>query len=125
DKVALIDDNATPFPVAKLSDVPAGDYVAQAVFHTNRDLNLPNAPGNLYSDPAPIKWNPTSSQPIQLTLNKRMPDETLPRDTATVKYLKFPSKLLSDFHKRPMYYRLTVFLPPNFEKEAGKNYLLC
>src|SRR5262245_29267129 len=29
DKVAVLDDNATPFPVAKLSDVPAGDYTAQ------------------------------------------------------------------------------------------------
>jgi hypothetical protein len=125
DKVAVIDDSATPFPVAKLSDVPAGDYTAQAVFHTNRDLNLPNAPGNLYSDPVSIKWNPAAREPVLLTLNKRVPDETLPRDTATVKFLKFPSKLLSDFHKRPMFYRLAVFLPPNFGKEPGENYLLC
>jgi hypothetical protein len=125
DKAAVIDDNATPFPVAKLSDVPAGDYIAQAVFHTNRDLNLPNAPGNLYSDAVPIKWNPSSREPVLLTLNKRMADETLPRDTATVKFLKFPSKLLSDFHKRPMFYRFTVILPRDFEKEPNKNYLLC
>lgn len=125
DKVAVIDDQATPFPVEKLSDVPAGDYTAQAVFHTNRDICLPNEFGNLISKPTPIKWDPKSGETVKLTLSERLPDEKLPTDTATVKYLKFPSKLLSDFHKRPMFYRVTVILPTNFEKEADKNYLLC
>lgn len=125
DKVAVIDDNATPFPVARLSDVPAGNYTAQAVFHTNRDICLPNAFGNLISKPMVVKWDPKSSEPIKLTLVEHLPEEKLPADTARVKYFKFPSKLLSDFHKRPFYYRLAVILPSNFEKEPDKNYLLC
>ncbi|HQR43418.1 MAG TPA: alpha/beta hydrolase-fold protein, partial [Gemmatales bacterium] len=125
DKVAVIDDSATPFPVARLSDVPAGNYTAQAVFHTNRDICLPNAHLNLISKPQPVKWDPASSEPIQLTLTERLPDEVVPKDTATVKYLKFHSKLLSDFHRRPFYYRLAVILPRNFDNEGDKNYLLC
>jgi S-formylglutathione hydrolase FrmB len=124
DKVAIIDDTATAMPVNKLSDVPAGNYVAQAVFHTNRDLCLPNEFGNLISKPTPVKWDPKSSEPIKLTLVERLPDEKPPADTATVKFLKFPSKLLSDFHKRPFFYRVAVVLPTNFEKEPNKNYLL-
>jgi hypothetical protein len=125
DKVAVIDDSATPFPVAKLSDVPAGNYTAQAVFHTNRDICLPNAHLNLISKPTPVQWNPAAKEPIKLTLTDRLPDEVVPKDTANVKFLKFPSKLLSDFHGRPFFYRLSVMLPANFEKEPGKQYLLC
>ncbi len=125
DKVAVIDDTSTAFPLEKLSEVPAGDYTAQAVFHTNRDICLPNEFGNLISKPTPIKWDPKANETYKLTLTERLPDEKLPADTAKVKYLKFPSKLLSDFHKRPMFYRLAVILPANFEKEPDKNYLLC
>lgn len=124
DKVAIIDDAATPFPVAKLSDVPAGNYVAQAVFHTNRDICLPNEFGNLTSKPVPVKWDPKSKEPIKLTLTARLAEQK-PVDTARVKYLKFPSKLLSDFHQRPFFYRLAVILPANFDKELEKQYLLC
>jgi len=125
DKHAVFDDNATPFPVDRLSAVPAGNYLAQAVFHTNRDINLPNAPGNLYSKPMPIVWNPAKSETYRLTLTERLPDEKVPADSATVKYLKFPSKLLSNFHRRPMFYRVAVVLPQNFEQEPTRNYLLC
>jgi S-formylglutathione hydrolase FrmB len=126
DKQAVIDDSATPFPVAKLSDVPAGNYLVQAVFHTNRDINLPNAFGNLHSKPVRITWDPAKGETHKLTLTERLPDEQVPADTATVKYLKFPSKLLSDFHKRPMFYRVSVILPRDFEREhPGNTYLLC
>ncbi|MBL8823957.1 MAG: hypothetical protein JNJ77_15325 [Planctomycetia bacterium] len=125
DKIAVIDDSSTAFPVNKLSEVPAGTYSAQAVFHTNRDIALPTAFGNLISKPTTIQWNPKAKQAHQLMLSDRLPDERMPSDTATVKYLKFPSKLLSDFHKRPMYYRLSVILPANFDKEPEKQYLLC
>ena len=125
DKVAVFDDSATAFPVEKLGDVPAGEYTAQAVFLTNRDICLPNEFGNLITKPTPIKWDPKAKDTHRLTLAERLPDEHLPKDTATVKYLKFPSKLLSDFHKRPMFYRLSIVLPGNFEKEQDKNYLLC
>jgi S-formylglutathione hydrolase FrmB len=125
DKTAIIDDTATPFPVAKLSDVPAGQYVAQAVFHTNRDINLPTAHGNLFSKPTPITWDRAKTETHKLTLTERLPEERNPTDTAHVKYLRFPSKLLSDFHKRTMFYRVAVILPRNFTNETDKQYLLC
>ena len=44
------------------------------------------------------------------------------RTRQTAKFLKLPSKLLSDFHGRPMEYRVGVVLPPNFDKEPDKKY---
>src|SRR5947209_4123422 len=45
-------DGACPiFPVESLARLPAGDYDAQAVLHPNRGLNLPNAPGHLFTNP--------------------------------------------------------------------------
>ncbi|HMO37076.1 MAG TPA: hypothetical protein PKA06_13630 [Gemmatales bacterium] len=125
EKVAIFDDQATAMPVSRLSDVPAGELLAQAVFHTNRDLCLPNEFGNLISKPTPVRWDPKGSSPVKLTLVERLPEEQMPADSATVKFLKLPSKLLSDFHKRPFFYRVAVILPPNFEKEPDKKYLLC
>ena len=46
-----LDQKSAIFPLAHLSVLPAGEYVVQAVFAHNRDLNLPSAPGNLYSEP--------------------------------------------------------------------------
>src|SRR4026209_532054 len=45
DTVVTLDNNSTTFPLVKLNDLPAGDYAVQAIFATNQDINLPNAPG--------------------------------------------------------------------------------
>ena len=44
------------------------------------------------------------------------------RRRATHKYLKLTSKLLSDFHGRPMEFRVGVVLPPDFDREPDKQY---
>jgi hypothetical protein len=106
-----------------LNDLTAGDYTAQAVFATNRDINLPSAPGNRYSSPVPVKLDPVAGTTVRLTLDKTY-EERKPKDTATHKYLHLPSKLLSAFHGRPMVYRVGVVLPPNFDTEADKKYAL-
>lgn len=123
DKVIRLDGASDIFPLIKLNDLPAGDYTVQAVFATNRDINLPNAPGNPYSTPTLVKLDPAAGTKVSLTLDKTY-EERRPKDTATHKYLHVPSKLLSDFHGRPMVYRVGVALPPNFEKEPDKKYAL-
>jgi hypothetical protein len=125
DRSAFLDQNSALFPIASLHDLPTGEYSVQAVFHSNRDINLHDAPGNLYSKAQTVKLDPTRSIEVKLVLTERIPDEVVPRDTDTKKYLKFPSRLLSDFHHRPMFYRASVVLPANFEHEPDKKYLLC
>ena len=47
------------FPIDGLEKLPAGEYTVQAVFATNRDVNLPFAPGNRYCMPAKVKLDPS------------------------------------------------------------------
>ena len=52
------------------------------------------------------------------------PAEKLPADSDFVKYLKIQSRLLSDFHGRPIYLRAGVILPRNFAREPDRRYPL-
>jgi hypothetical protein len=121
EKTVTLDSKSDVFPAAGLAGLPAGEYTAQAIFATNRDINLPNAPGNRRSAVTRFKYDPAAGATVALTLDGKF-EETVPKDTATYKYLSIPSKLLSDFHGRPMVYRVAVVLPENFANEPDKKY---
>jgi S-formylglutathione hydrolase FrmB len=112
------------FPIESLSALPAGDYVVQAVFDWNPDLRLPNAPGNLYSKPQKMRLDPAAGYDVKINLTEQVPAETLPKDTDTVKYLKFESKLQSQFFGRPMYLRVGIALPREFATEPDRKFPL-
>lgn len=122
--VGVLDAKSAIFPIPSLSDLPAGDYFVQAVFHDNRDLNLPNAPGNLYSNVQKAALDPAAGGTVRLELTNQIPPEELPKDTESVRFLKFHSKLMSQFFGRPMYLRAGVLLPRNFDKDPEKRYPL-
>ena len=116
----VLDAETECFPQDGLKKLPPGEYSVQAILMTNTDTNLPDAPGNLFSDPVDVKLG---EGPITLTLN-RVRKEAIPKDTATHKYLNIPSKLLSDFHGKPVDFRVGVVLPKNHANEANKYALL-
>lgn len=124
-EVVVLDKTATGFPHDGLARLEAGEYQAQAFFHHNRDIALATAPGNLFSQPVRFRFDPKSANPqtIKLELSQAFPN-ALPEDSKSVKFLHFPSKRLSDFHGRPMVYRAAVVLPPNFDREPDRKYLL-
>lgn len=119
--VVTLDNSSATFPLVKLNDLLAGEYSVQAIFATNRDINLPDAPGNRYCDPITVKLDPAAGTTADLTLNKTFMEHA-PRATRTHKFLKLTSKLLSDFHGRPMEFRIGVVLPPDFDREPEKKY---
>lgn len=119
----VVDDRSAAFPVAKLSAVPPGEYAAQAVLMINRDINLPDAPGNLFSQPVKVSLDPQRGGTFKLRVTERIP-ERRPADSDRIKYLHFPSKLLSEFHGRPMVYRAAVILPPDFEQRPAERFPL-
>ena len=121
DTVVTIDGNSTTFPFVKLSELPAGEFSVQAVFATNRDINLPNSPGNRYCDPITVKLDAAAGTTVDLALNKAYADRA-PKESKTHKFLKLTSKLLSDFHGRPIEFRVGVVLPTNFDNEPEKKY---
>ena len=123
DKTIVFDATSESFPLGSSIKLPPGEYSVQAAFLTNPDINLPNAPGNRFSEPIDVKLDVAAGTTVTLTLNRAHEDD-VPKASATHKYLQIPSKLLSDFHGKPVSYRVGVVLPPNFAKEADEKYAL-
>jgi hypothetical protein len=122
---AVLDDRSTIFPVRALADLKPGKYAIQAVLHTNRDLNFPNAPGDLFSPVTPAEIGTADGAAvIRLELTGAVPAETLPADTGQVRFIKIRSKRLSDFHGRPIDLRAGVILPRDFERSPDRRYPL-
>src|SRR5262245_14462111 len=77
----FVGQKAAIFPLKHLANLPAGKYKVQAFFHSNRDLNLPDAPGNLYSDPVVVELDPNKGDTFPLLLSKQFPADEPPQDT--------------------------------------------
>jgi S-formylglutathione hydrolase FrmB len=120
----VLDQASFAFPLAGLSSLPPGDYWVQALFDFNRDIRLPNAPNNLYSQPKKLHLDPATSGLVKLELSRQLPPDTLPADTAQNKFIKIQSRLLSDFYHRPIYLRAGVILPKDYEREPSRRYPL-
>ncbi len=120
----VLNQGSAIFPVAHLAGVPKGKYHVQAVFDHNRDLRLSGAPGNLVSEPVEVTLDPAAGGTVRLELTRKLPEEPVPRDTESIKFLKFLSPRLSRFHGRPIYLRAGVILPPDHARERDKKYPL-
>ncbi|HZY83440.1 MAG TPA: alpha/beta hydrolase-fold protein, partial [Gemmataceae bacterium] len=121
---ATVDQAAAIFPIASLGALPAGDYFVQAVLDGNPDFKLPDAPGNLYSEPVAAKLDPARGGTVKITLTRRVPAEQPPKETEQVKYVKVRSELLSRFWGRPIDLRAGVLLPRDFARDKDRRYPL-
>jgi hypothetical protein len=123
-KAVVLDGKAVTFPIDDLARLPAGDYWAQAVFHHNRDLNIPNSSGTLYCTPRRVRLDPAREETVELQLTQQVPAEKMPAETERLKYIKLQSESLSKFYGRPMYLRAGVRLPRDFAAAPAKRYPL-
>jgi Putative esterase len=121
---AILDERSTVFPIAHLGELRPGVYAAQAILHCNPDLNVPNAPGDLFGPVRNVRIDPAGGATVALQLARAIPEETLPPDTSLVRYVKIHSRLLSAFHGRPIYLRAGVVLPRDFAREPDRRYPL-
>jgi putative esterase len=121
---AVIDESAAAFPLENLSQLPAGEYRVQALFDSNIDLKSVNAPGNLYSAVETTRLDPRRGGVVKLELTRRIPAEQLPADSEYVKFVRIQSKLLSEFHHRPILLRAGVILPRSYANEPDRRYPL-
>jgi len=120
----VVDQAAFAFPITNLAALPAGPYFVQALFDCDTDLRSPNAPGNLYSQPQPLRLDPAGGGRAALELAREIPPERLPPETGQVKFVKIQSQLLSQFHGRPIFLRAGVILPRDYELEPARRYPL-
>jgi photosystem II stability/assembly factor-like uncharacterized protein len=113
----IVDNKAAAFPISSLDALAPGDYLVQAVLHTNTDLNSPNAPGDRYSDVRAVHIDQGRGATVSLQLTNAVPDEQAPSEDQYVKYVKIQSQLLTRFHGRPIYLRAGIILPRDYAGE--------
>src|SRR5450432_2151637 len=139
----LIDTRAFGYPLERLKDIPAGDYYVQVLLHkyetfhlkTGQTVKLPmdrgegqhwnTAPGNIYSAPVKIHFDPTATNEISLTISQIIPAIKEPVDSKYIKHIRIQSKLLSEFWGRPMYLGAHILLPEGFDTHPSVKYPLA
>jgi len=111
--------HAFPQPLANL---PAGKYHVQAVL--DRDLGGQrcfSSPGNLYSKPAVVEFDPAKGASIALTVDQTVAARKF-EEKPRVKLVDIESKLLTKFHGKPMRLRAGVTLPKSFAENPERKY---
>jgi hypothetical protein len=130
------------YPVESLSRIPKGSYHVQALLHRYETFHradghvvkLPmdrgegqqwsKAPGNLYSTPVVVAFDPERPGTIRLTLDRVIPPIPDPPTTKYVRHEKILSERLSKFWGRPMYLGAHVLLPEGFDTHPDARYPL-
>ena len=130
------------YPVDRLADVPAGRYRVQAVLNRyetfrrsdGHTVKLPpdrgegqqwnRKPGNLYSTPQWITWNPRGSDVTRLVLDQEIPAIADPPETKYVKHIRIQSERLTRFWGRPMFLGAHILLPEGFDSHPNARYPL-
>ncbi|HXB91607.1 MAG TPA: hypothetical protein VNU72_04925 [Puia sp.] len=139
----LVDMHAFGYPLERLKDVPAGDYYVQVLLHKYETFHLKGghtvklpmdrgegqhwnqAPGNIYSVPVKIHFDPATSGEIALTINRIIPPIKEPEDTRYIKHIRIQSKLLTEFWGRPMYLGAHILLPEGWDQHPDVKYPLA
>jgi hypothetical protein len=139
---ARVDAEAFGFPVRSLADLPAGRYRVQAVLNRyesfrradGHTLKLPpdrgegqqwnRKPGNLYSTPLEIDWDPRASGPIALALDQQVAPAAEFQETKYVRHVSIRSERLSKFWGRDVHLGAFVTLPWGFDEHPDARYPL-
>ncbi|MCC7180329.1 MAG: hypothetical protein IT177_18260 [Acidobacteria bacterium] len=139
---SVVIDPAVPgFPLASISQIPAGTYTVQALLHKYETfkradgftVKLPmdrgegqqwnQAPGNLYSTPVEVRVDP-NGEAVEITLDKVIPPIPPPTDTKYIRHERIQSALLTKFWGRPMHLGANVLLPEGWDTHPDARYPL-
>ena len=138
----VFDASVFGYPLSRLSQLRPGTYVVQALFnryalyvradgHTlllppdrGEGQDMQRKPGNLYSRPQTIHFDPASSTTLRLSLSESIPPIILPADTRWIKHVRIESHRLSQFWGQPVYLSAMVVLPDGFASHPDAHYPL-
>ncbi len=141
-KLRTLDSRAFGYPIARLTDVPAGRYRLQVLLNRyetyrradGKVVKLPpdkgegqgwnRKPGNLYSKPMWIQFDPRKVEVFSALLDQEIPPIPAPPETKYIKHERIQSKLLSDFWGKPMYLGAHILLPEGFDSHPDARYPL-
>jgi len=139
---AIIDASALGYPLRSLAEVPAGDYYVQALLHRYETfrrsdghlVKLPMdrgegqrwnaAPGNLYSTPRRLIFDPRKAGAVRIVLDKEIPPIAPPKDTKYIRHERILSERLTKFWGRPMHLGACLLLPEGFDEHPEARYPL-
>jgi hypothetical protein len=149
----VVDAKTFGYPRRSLADLDAGDYFVQAVFNVYEQFHLASGktvwlppdkgegqhwnqkPGNPYSKPLKIHFDPKSPAPIRLTVDQVIPPiEGTAQDPTVIaqkepaakwlKYMRFRSEKLSQFWGRDIWLGAWILLPDGFDDHPAAHYPL-
>jgi hypothetical protein len=130
------------YPLERMEDVPAGTYTVQALLHRYETFHradghvvkLPmdrgegqvwsKAPGNLYSTPRKVAFDPARGAPIEIALDKVIPPIPPPPETKYIKHERIQSERLTKFWGRPMHLGAHLLLPEGYDTHPQARYPL-
>ena len=128
------------YPFSSLRDLPAGEYLVQAVLHVYTQVTpahghtiwLPLddwegqqfhlSPGNLISEPKKVLLKADSPFKLELELTKKIAPFAPEPDSPFVKRIKIKSQKLSAFWGRDMYLGAHVLLPKGYDEHPEVHY---
>lgn len=135
---AHIDENVLGYPLKSLSDVPSGDYFAQALLITYSRFQRADghviwahldqweddflSSGNLRSEVQPVHLDASEGYTVRLNLDRKEAPEEIEKDTKWVKHIKIRSRLLSESWGRPMFLGARVLLPKDYDTQPDVFY---
>ncbi len=148
-----VDTKTLGYPLHSLADVAEGDYFVQGVFNVYEEFHPASGkaiwlapdegegqkwdtkPGNPYSKPAKVHFDPKGKQSLKLTLDQILPEiKGTPQDPEVIaqrtpelkwlKYMRFRSEKLSKFWGRDTYLGAWVLLPDGFDVHTDAHYPL-
>ena len=149
----VVDAKTFGAPRRSLTDLDAGDYFVQAVFNVYEEFHLASGktvwlapdkgegqhwnekPGNAYSKPVKIHFDPKAAATVKLTLDQVIPPiEGTDQDPVVMaakdpgakwlKYMRFKSEKLSKFWGRDVYLGAWILLPDGFDEHPDAKYPL-
>lgn len=141
-QTTMVDDQAFGWPARKLSSLPAGDYLVQAVLNRyetfrmadGRVLQLPPdqgegqqwalKPGNLYSTPLRVHIDPAHPQTTALVLSNVIAPIAPKTDSEFVRHIRIKSELLSKFWGRDVFIGAHVLVPKDFDRHPEAHFPL-
>lgn len=109
------------YPV-KFEDLAKGTYHLQAVMDFDRGgRRFSASEGNAYSKAVRVDLDPESKEAIELVIDQVYTPRRF-TETERVKLVDIPSKLLSEFHGKPVRMRAGVVLPRSFREDPDHQY---
>lgn len=116
----VIDDSASGFP-GPLSELEPKTYSIQAVMRRNLESpSIGRGHGNAYSPVLRSEIGPDTRE-LRLLVNKVHREQDF-RQSDRIKFIHHHSKLLSEFHGRPVFMRATVILPQRYDEYPNVRY---